>query len=108
MNIMNFFLGRFKEEVKGPVHTVELVDFKVKQIDECLGFHFETRRTLIIRVNGVKKKSVHQTDRNFTQTDFRQMFTQAMGTSDTLWQAMRKYNVVVSDKFKASKGNKYL
>ena len=107
MSIMNSILGFFNT-TPSETNTVELVDFKVKQIDECAGFHFEWRYTLTIRVNGVKKKSVYQTDKNFTQVHFRQMFTEAMGTSDTLFQAMSKYNFVVSDKFKASKGNKYL
>lgn len=101
-------LGFFKEHPQYSPTRVELVDFKVKEVDECGGLYSEWRYTLIIRVNGVKKKSVYQTDLNFTQVHFKQMFTDAMGTSDTLFQAMSKYDFVVSDKFKASKGNKYL
>lgn len=108
MNVMNSILGFFKEIPQYTTNTVELVDFKVKHVDECAGFYFARRYTLVIRHNGVKKKSVHETDKNFTQVHFKQMFTEAMGTSDTLFQAMAKYNFVVSDKFKASLGNKYI
>lgn len=108
MSIMNSILGFFTEIPQYTENTVELVDFKVKQIDECAGFYFEQRYTLTIRVNGVKKKSVYQTDRNFTQVHFKQMFSEAMGTGETLFQAMTKYSFVVSDKFKASNGNKYI
>lgn len=108
MGIIKFILGLIGKQNEPKENTVELVDFKVKQIDGWAGFHFEWRYILTIKVNGSKRTSFYQTDKNFTQVHFKTMFSQAMGTGETLFQVMAKYNFVVSNKFKASRGNTYL
>lgn len=93
---------------KVPKSGIVLHDFKVKQIDEWAGFHFEWRHILTVYVNGEKRKASFQTDRRFTKEHFQQLVVDALDNGQTYMEIVSRPDFSKSAKFTMTEGVNYL
>lgn len=106
MGLIAKLLAQFKKPTVP--NSIELVELKRKELDQCAGFFFEVQWTLIIKVNGRKKKAVYTSDKLFKQDNFKSLFSQALGTGETYFKARERYTFITSDKFKSGHGIRFI
>lgn len=100
MSIFSIFDRKPKEP------TIELVNFTYTDVVGFAGPPMY-KYTLTLKVNGKKSKVSKETDRNFTQLNFKNMFSEALGTGETMFNAKSRYKIIISNKFKSSYGYKF-
>lgn len=106
LKLLRKVIAWFKPGFKEP--TIEFVSLTSVATTECMGWVNVYHNRLVIRVNGVTRIKRTKTDNRINCHMFRLMFSECLGTGETLYKAKERYKFVISDKFKSGIGKNFI